>query len=131
MGKLSESIKEYLQNVDWKKIKLRKKYDGMFDRYSPDFGISMFLDKECEKGTAMYVRPTTRHTHISVHPSLQRLGLATKMLKALAKKINGIVIARGRVINPTLFGAVDKIKSDSEFEVTENEFGEIKILYRR
>ena len=132
MGKfLSTTIKDYLQSIDWKRIKFRKKHDGMFDCYTPDFGIGMFLESEFKRGTAIYVRPTTRHTHISVHPALQRLGLATNMIKALAKKMEWLIIARGRVVNPILFGVIDKIKRDSEFVVEENEHGEIKISYRR
>ncbi len=124
------SIIDYLKEVDWKKIKFHKKNEGMFDKYTPDLGFGWFwVPKDISKDTWLQIKPSTRHVHISISPVLQKIGLGTKMIKALSKKLGWIVVARGRVVNPIVFKMVDKIKLDREFKVTENENGEIKIEF--
>lgn len=93
--------------------------DPMFDYYYPDLeDLGIKLNKKQKEETYIATN-NKRHLHIQLHPSLQKKGLAEKIIKAFIYLYGYRIIPKGRIVNPDIIKVLDKIKLDSRFEVSD------------
>ncbi len=94
--------------------------DPMFDYYYPDLSNYMGRDMTDEQTEETYIATNDkRHLHVSVHPSLQREGLAAEMIKAFIYREGPRIIPKGRITNPNVMKVLDKVDTHLDFTVSD------------
>ena len=92
---------------------------GLFDYYYPELEqIGIEITKKQKEETYITTNDK-RHLHISIHPKLQKKGLAVVMIKAFIYLYGYRIIPKGRIINPDIIKVLDKIKKDPKFTVSD------------
>ena len=92
---------------------------GLFDYYYPDLEyLGIKLNKKQQDDTYIATN-NKRHLHIQLHKSLQKKGLAEKIIKAFIYLYGYRIIPKGRITNPDIIKVLDKIKLDPKFEVSD------------
>jgi len=120
-----------INSIDVKDIKFIHRNEGMFDYEYIDIPLISAKNSAIIYRTKKYAGINNGNPilelHISLHPDLQRKGLAAKAIKAFLKSRRGkdkvFYLCYDRIVNKYVYGVIEKLKSDRDLSIVEYEDG--------